>query len=124
MFRLKIEKSSVKTVENLIYGSLKIKYDSYLSSSFKAFCLHKKELIFDLDKLYDADKKMRELMMNPLKRIKLEGGGNSIFSVCDESDDSNLLYFDKIKQIFKNIKKIIIISTSPTGIYYYPFNLE
>ena len=85
MHNLEIKKSGVITIRNLINKSLNKAvtktYDSYLCSTFKAFCLSKTQLIFDLHKLDSANNKMRELIMNPINGIKLKSMFVNVFPV-------------------------------------------
>eukprot|EP01084_Bolivina_argentea_P306569 529775_1 len=98
------------------------KYDKYIYDSFDCFVLNKKQIILDLDTLYDEKKKgnkMMDLIMNKMEEndMILETP-----NFRNDTDDTN--FPDKqIFGVFKNVKKLIIKSTRADGYYCYTYSL-
>jgi len=93
-------------------------FDEYIYSTFQCFCQHKKQIILDLFQLDRyADKRMTDLIMNsldkrdPYKEKKRDNG------------DLSNMFHKELLGIFKNIKSLIIITTSSRGVASYSLSL-
>ena len=93
-------------------------FDEYIYSTFQCFCQHKKQIILDLYQLdIWADKKMTDLIMNPLDRRYYNEEKKR-----NHGDLSNIVR-KEILGLFKNVKTIIIITTAD-GWYSYSLSLS
>ena len=110
----------IKELVNYILGKPTTKtFDEYIYSTFQCFCQHKKQIILDFPELdEDADKKLTYLIMNSLHWRRYDEEKQR-----DDGDLSNM-FRKEILGIFKNVKSMIIITTSTTGYFSYSLSLS
>merc|ERR1711933_164998 len=106
---------------NNILGKSRTKtFDEYIYSTFHSFCQHKKQIILDLYQLDNfADEKVTDFIMNSLDGVNIKYDEEK---KRYDGDLSNIFRKD-ILGIFKNIKSLIIITTSETGYSSYSLSL-
>eukprot|EP01084_Bolivina_argentea_P271770 462515_1 len=97
------------------------KIDPYIYSTFECFCQSKQQIALDLYQLKKADEKMRNLIMYSMDECVH-------FRVYKEEKarvdtDFRNLFRSQIFQIFKNIKTVIIKTTSVGGILSYSLSI-
>ena len=110
----------ISDLMNNIIGKKTIrKYDSYIYDTFECFIINKRQMVLDLPELYKVktNNKMIDLIMNGMER-------NRYWERKERGDnDATNLFVCEIFKVFKNIKNIIIITTTDNGLYCYTFSI-
>ncbi len=90
-------------IKNILGEETMAKFDDYILETFKCFLVSKEQMVVDLEQLYQFGKKeMVNLIMNEIEKGE---------KVRNSTDNKNLIK-KQIFDVFKNIKKMVIISTS------------
>ena len=96
-------------------------FDEYIYSTFQCFCQHKNQIILDLYQLdKNADKRMTDLIMNSSDKVNLYHNEEKKRVFGDLSN----MFRTELLGMFKNVKTMIMITTSSDGQYSYSFSLS
>ena len=115
-------KSDKEKLDNEIEKKIETKqFDDYIYSTFNCFIQNKQQIILDLDRLNNGDKKMRDLIMYPLDGVDLSEGHKEKKRKTKKFVN---VFRSEIFGIFKNVKTIIIITTDPWGETSYSLSLS